>query len=493
MVAASLYRPLQFVGDNAWDLDSPLKPILIGLGVAVAGTLLLMTMVRFGIEPRAAALGVSTLILILFYWYQITVPAPLKLAIPVLITLVSIRIARTTMIGGLTFVALAVFGLYPLAQLVLAHVEQSEAYPIVASPKPTRTVVATESVEDVVFVVVDTYPSFLVAEPWIGHENSALEQQLDTAGFATPDSAWAQLTFTFLSVASTLEMRPIAIAGPLPPWRNESSVRQLLRGENLVATALQSAGFDYTHLESGLSGMGCGPTVDHCVPAHWLDEATWLLLMPSIAARPLDSQFGYFSVPATLEAAKHLEQVLDIAASNGAHDYVFSHFFLPHPPLAVDAECGVREDVLYVNDGSDRRSDRATLDAFSGQLSCADTLISRLTSSVSPKTAILITADHGTGLGGQVNRDGATWTDGDIGERLATLLAYHLPAGCDSPADEVNIDVMRAIMACATDLELPTRDTTVFLGADNPYVVDPERMAGIRQGVENGTLDPFNP
>ena len=337
MVAASLYRPLQFVGDNAWDLDSPLKPILIGLGVAVAGTLLLMTMVRFGVDPRAAALGVSTLILILFYWYQITVPAPLKLAIPVLITLVSIRIARTTMIGGLTFVALAVFGLYPLAQLVLAHVEQSEAYPIVASPKPTRTVVATESVEDVVFVVVDTYPSFLVAEPWIGHENSALEQQLDTAGFATPDSAWAQLTFTFLSVASTLEMRPIAIAGPLPPWRNESSVRQLLRGENLVATALQSAGFDYTHLESGLSGMGCGPTVDHCVPAHWLDEATWLLLMPSIAARPLDSQFGYFSVPATLEAAKHLEQVLDVAASNGVHDYVFSHFFLPHPPLAVDA------------------------------------------------------------------------------------------------------------------------------------------------------------
>ena len=62
-----------------------------------------------------------------------------------------------------------------------------------------------------------------------------------------------------------------------------------------------------------------------------------------------------------------------------------------------------------------------------------------------------------------------------------------------SPEDEVNIDVMRAIMACATDLELPTRDTTVFLGADNPYVVDPERMAGIRQGVENGTLDPFNP
>ncbi len=465
-----------------------MKPILIGLGVAVIGVVILMSLARFGVDPRAAALGVGTLILILFFWYQIPVPTALKLAAPVLVTLASIRIARTTMIGGLSFVALAVIGLYPLVDLVLAHIEQSEPYPIVASPRPTGQVVPTDIVEDVVFVVVDTYPSFLVAESWIGHENSALEQQLDAAGFATPDSAWAQLTFTSLSVSSTLELRPVAVSGPLPPWRNESSVRQLLRGDNLVATALQSAGFAYTHIESGLSGMGCGPTVDRCIAAHWLDEATWLLLTPSIAAVPLDSRFGYFSVPATIEAAEHLEQLLAETAGNGVHDYVFSHFFLPHPPIAVDAACEVRDDVLYP---SDTPSDRAQVDAFSGQLSCADALISRITSKAGPDTAMMITADHGSGFSGQVNRDGSTWSDGDIGERLATLLAYHLPAGCEPPEDEVNIDVMRAIMSCAVDLELPARDPTVFLGAENPFVVTPKRISEIRSGVESGAIDPF--
>ena len=286
---------------------------------------------RLGANVLAASLGISTALLILFFWQDITIPLGLKVALPVVVFLTTARLARTTNLNGLAFVALAIFGLYPLVQLVLSHIEQSEPYPIVTSQRPNR-VQASGRVEDVIFLVVDTYPSFAVADSWLGHDNAALREALDENAFETPDLAWSQLTFTFLSVSSILELRPVAIAGPLPPWRNESSVRQLLRGDNLVATSLQSAGFEYTHIESGLSGLGCGPMVDRCIPSHWLDEATWLLLWPSILARPLDSQFGYFSLPDTLEAAEHLEQIAAEAATNGVHDYVFAHFFLPHPP-----------------------------------------------------------------------------------------------------------------------------------------------------------------
>ncbi len=490
MLAAALYRPLQFISDNAWDLDSPFKPVLIGVAVGAVGLLLLFLLTRLGANVLAASLGISTALLILFFWQDITIPLGLKVALPIVVFLITARLARTTNLNGLAFVALAIFGLYPLVQLVLSHIEQSEPYPIVTSPRP-NSVQASGRVEDVIFLVVDTYPSFTVADSWLGHDNAALREAFDENAFETPDLAWSQLTFTFLSVSSILELRPVAIPGPLPPWRNESSVRQLLRGDNLVAASLQSAGFEYTHIESGLSGLGCGPLVDRCIPSHWLDEATWLLLWPSILARPLDSQFGYFSLPDTLEAAEHLEQVAAEAATNGVHDYVFAHFFLPHPPIAADQDCGVLESVLYVGDGEDRRADDAVLDTFSGQLACADRLVARIAATAAPDTAMLITADHGPGLGGQVNRDGSTWSDDDIAERLSTMLAYHLPSGCPPPEDQVNIDVMRAIMACATDLELPPHDTTVFLGADNPYVVGPNRIADIRRGVEDATINPF--
>jgi hypothetical protein len=117
-------------------------------------------------------------------------------------------------------------------------------------------------------------------------------------------------------------------------------------------------------------------------------------------------------------------------------------------------------------------------------------MVAGIAASARDSTAFMITADHGTGFGGQTTRNGAEWSDLDMAERLSILVSYRMPEACSAPVDVVNIDVMRAIISCATDLEMPQRDTTTLLGADNPFLVDPARVARIRDDVESGAIRP---
>jgi hypothetical protein len=490
VLSASFYHPIVFWAQNAWELSSPIKILAVGASVAIVGLASMWAVARIGIDRRAAALGVATAILIFGGWETAgSVPVILKLALPVVVTWLANSLTRSRLKDVIAVMTVAVFGLAPLIQLVIAHVNQATSYPLIALESPGPAL-ATGNIEDVVVVIVDAYPSLYVTGEWHGHDPTLLLDELTENDFVVPQAAWSQLTFTALSVPSILELQPVAQEGPLPPWGNQSSANRIIRGDNFVASALRSAGFGYTHIESGSDPLSCGKMVDHCVESPWIDETAWELLETTVAARWMEDNLGFYSVAGTLQAANSLTRIGSELIGNGTHDYIFAHLFLPHPPIAVDKDCQVLEGGRLPRPPGDVRSDDAYLSAFSQQLSCVDDLLMQISEIAGPETAILLTADHGTGFGGQVERDGRTWSDLDIAERLGILLAYRLPPACDPPLDVINIDVIRAIMACAVDVELPARNPAILLGADNPFLLDPERMAEIRSQVEAGTLRP---
>jgi hypothetical protein len=490
VLTGALYRPIQFLAQNAWDIDSALKPVAIGIGVAMVGAALTLLLARFGLDARAAGLGVMVATLVLFYWEEFDSGVPyLALLTAVIVVVVASRLIKANLANGLMLLVLAVLAGGSLAQLALSYAQQTTPYPIVRSPNPGE-VSATGAVEDVVVLIVDTYPSPVVAEDWLGHDMQPLLDSLDGNGFVTPDFAWSQLTFTQIAVPSILELRPVAVEGPLPPWENMTSVHDVLGGDSVVANALRSSGFRYTHVESGLSGMECGPNVDHCEKAAFVDEVVWLVTEKSVAARPMQDRWGYYSAPSTLHAAEVLTSITQELIGDGVKDYLFGHLFIPHPPLVVDESCQVLDAPVYGAESDDKRTDPAYLATFSGQLSCVDSVVAGIAASAQPSTAFLITADHGTGFGGQTTRYGAEWSDLDIAERLSILVSYRMPEECSPPLDVVNIDVMRAIISCATDVGMPPRDTTTLLGADDPFLLDPVRLATIRAEVESGALRP---
>ncbi|HET7846521.1 MAG TPA: sulfatase-like hydrolase/transferase, partial [Acidimicrobiia bacterium] len=419
-----------FWAQNAWDLSSPNKILAIGAAVGVLGILAVWLLARIGIERRAAALGVATGILILAEWEKASnVPVYLKLVVPIAVVWIGQLLSRSKLLELVAVVVVAVFGVAPLVQLVLAHIDQAQPYPLkqLAGAGPAEP---TGLVEDVVVVIVDSYPSLYVASEWQGHDTSPLVDTLSDLDFDVPNAAWSQLTFTALSVPSMLELQPVVGEGPIEPWGNVSSANRIIRGDNLVANTLRNAGFAYTHIESGADPLACGGMVESCAESTWIDEPVWELLNTTVVARWMEKNLGFYSVAGTLNSAANLTRIGDELADNGSHDYIFAHLFLPHPPVVVDAQCQVRAGgPFFEAPGENLYTNADYVSAFSAQLACADDLVTRLAAIARPSTAMIITADHGTGFSGQVGRDGSTWTDAEIAERLGIMLAYRLPEG----------------------------------------------------------------
>jgi hypothetical protein len=117
-------------------------------------------------------------------------------------------------------------------------------------------------------------------------------------------------------------------------------------------------------------------------------------------------------------------------------------------------------------------------------------LIVEIAELAGPNSAMVITGDHGTWTGGQLGVPPEKWSDADIAERLGIFLAYRLPDPCAEPSTSVNTDVVRAMMACALEIDMPKRNGAFLIGAEAPVYVDPARMRRIEAGILDGTLVP---
>ena len=481
IAASAFYRPIVFWSDNAWDLSSPIKPMIYGVALFLLGLGVYAAIVRRVGRPVGSAMAVGLLLLVLVQWNRM----------PLIHPVLWIGVATAAVMGlsrlnhqvnrAIAVIAIAVFGLSPIVQLVTSHIRATESYPIVELA-PRTPMEATGLVEDVLLVVVDGYPALAIASQLFEHDASGLRSTLTDQGYEVADVAWSQHTFTGLAIPSILELKPVANAGSTRPWGNRLSTYRLLRGDNLVAFSLRSAGYEYVHVESGWDAGACGK-VDVCVRTQWLDEITWNLLAPSVLGRWLVSTHGSFSVPASLAVTQRLLDLED-RFDNGEQDYVFAHLLLPHAPLVVNSECEVTDELdSEPHDFESESGSDLGPDAYRSQMRCVDGLIERFSGVAGTRTAVLITADHGSTSGGQVGSPPETWTDADIAERFGVLLAYRLPEGCPSPETVTNIAVMRAIMICAVDMDLPENNGRYLIGAVDPEWVDSGRMDAIQESL----------
>jgi hypothetical protein len=332
-------------------------------------------------------------------------------------------------------------------------------------------------------VVLDSYPNLQIAASWFEHRPDELVENLESRGFTVERGAWSRHTFTSLSVPSILQLGSVIEPGPTGHWNDRSSLWRILRGDNFVSQTLGSAGFTYTHIESGWAGTSCGPEVDRCIPSPWIDEQVWLMLQPTIAGRWADQRHHFLT--GTMNTAESLKTGLEALTGNGKHDYLFAHFLLPHEPILVDAQCRPLRDPL--EQGNDPTTRAA---AIGDQMECVDKLVMSAIDAVDDDTAVLLTADHGSGISNQVGRPPDEWSDAGIAERFSVFLSHKIPAPCESPDLADPMSAMAAIVGCAVGQEFPLAGPEYLIGAEDPVAVEPERMARIKQEVANGTLAP---
>lgn len=472
------YRPLVFWAENAWDLAEPENVFLTSSVSLAVGMSLFFVLVALGVREIPAGFIVSGVLFVLFN-YHVT---PLVSGVVWLVVVIAIGIFLQTSVSDqantyLVIVLLALVTLAPAVQVAAQHVSHRVPYPLADVQPPVNTR-PTGTVEDVLVIIVDSYPMLAVADQWFAHDVGPLRQGLIEAGFQVPEVSWSHNTFTGLAVPSILQLDQITDDSPKGRWGNRQSSYEIIGGDSLVSGTLQNAGFEYTHIEGGWDGGACRQ-VDTCLASSWLDEANWNLLSTSILRDPLAESYGSAEAVNTLRAAEHLNELN--VFGDGKHDYVYSHFLLPHIPYLVDSECNLlpTEDRARSDDEHHRLRE---------QLACVDGLLLDVVESVDPNTAVLIAGDHGTGEGGQVGASPRDWSDADIAERLGAILAYRIPEGCSGPEEPTNVHAMRAIMDCTVVTDLPTEPVGFLIGADQPEWVTPERVSSIATQLAEGSL-----
>lgn len=473
---AALYRPLLFWAKNAWDLNNPLDIFATTLVILAPAIALYVVALRFNVRELPVAFFVAGVVFITFNYQDIAViPAALWVTFVAAASILLYRKVPDQVLTQIVLVALVVTVVAPAAQIVWQHVSHRVSYPL-SDLAPPVTAEPTGEVEDILLVIVDSYPMLTVASDWFGHDASLLEQSLRNAGFEVSDVSWSHNTYTGLALPSILQLDQVADDSPKGEWGNRRERYEIIGGENFVAGTLRNAGFNYIHVEGGWNGASC-MEVDVCLESSWLNEANWNLLSSSLASNFIESEFGSMEVGNTLRVVDHLRELK--VFGDGHHDFVYAHLMLPHHPFVVDPEC----HVVPPNRRSDPSDEYGPLRQ---QLACVDSLLMDVVTRIDSSTAVLIAGDHGMRTRDQVASPSADWSDADIAERLGALLAYKLPEGCREPEIASNLHAMRSIMTCSVTAQVPTNAAGFLIGEIDPILVGPERLSSIEDQLGSG-------
>jgi hypothetical protein len=469
------YRPITFWADNAWDLSVPLDlfgTALIQLALALP-ILALIVLLRTPIFSTALLVGSA--FFTVFNWGSLSTIGFLVIG-AIVVSVYAVTVFGNAPPTRVTAVIATLCVVGPLVVLGNAHIGNRASYPFQSSTSDP-TAEASGLVQDILLLVVDGYPMVSTAEQFYGHDLDPLLEVLEDHDYQTPRVSWSHNTFTSLAIPSMVELIQVVEPTGIDEWQNQKDNYGSARGSNFTVEALRSAGFRYTHIESGWNGDECG-SPDSCLETSWMDEANWQLLKPAVFNQWLGATMGSHSVSNSVTTVEHLLET-DVFENEG-RDFVYAHILLPHPPEVVDADCQVV-----------RPSARGSgVTGVSAQFECVDSMIASIVSAIPPETAVVIAGDHGPAKRGQNFREPSQWDDADIAERLGALLSYRLPPGCTAqPGFPSNLSAMRSIMSCAITAELPTEDQGFVLGMDRPVEVTVERLQAIEDSLNLGTLD----
>jgi hypothetical protein len=316
---------------------------------------------------------------------------------------------------------------------------------------------------DIYFILLDGYSRADVLARYYGFDNSPFLRGLERRGFQVAEASESNYNWTFLSLASTLNMDFVQglMGDALDPRGSDREVPYRLLRDNRVAAFLRARGYRYIHLQSTWGGTGSNPFADEFIPcggglfrddfllAIW--EASWLRALGSSATMDL--------------AACHLRnlETLTALAREPGPKFVLAHFVPPHHPYLFDSQGNVLRNANLSNQFEFQKQlweDRA---GYVGQLQFVNTrigaVVDRLIADSVRPPIILLQSDHGTNL-----RRGLR-TEEHYRIRLANLNAAFLPgAPADlMPEDATAVNLFRIVFDRYFDAGLPLLPDRLFV------------------------------
>jgi hypothetical protein len=298
---------------------------------------------------------------------------------------------------------------------------------------------------DVVVLFLDGYAGDDSLQELYEFDNSSFVSQLERKGFDVMPDAKASYSMTYASVASILDMDFAVEAGFAPDRELRPTLYRLMQGDNAFVESARSLGYEYIHVESGWGGTSCGPAVDTCIRAPFLEDTTWTFLQRTFVGPLMPIWFGHSFAH---DALDRVDKLNDLRLDDQVSELVVAHLLIPHPPLFLDG---------------------ARLEAYTDQISCVNRAVLETVGNPGIDGAIVaLVGDHGTDAQGQLVTQVSEWDDSMISERMHTFMAVR---GCDGDMPSSNINILRFVSSCAFDqpLEmLPARQFLVPVTENHP-------------------------
>jgi hypothetical protein len=298
---------------------------------------------------------------------------------------------------------------------------------------PTTMLVDKEasgkSYPDIYYIILDGYASSATLGSLYNYSDNELIRFLEEKGFYVASDSAANYSYTFLSLASSLNMSHLH---RLSEMRGRSSrfkkIPFHITENNAVVRFLKSRGYRYIHFGSRYKLTNRNRLADRNVNCDPQDFDNWLgLLMKMTMLSAMESSFPYeWFTDVKTESEKSLCPFTEIhrALIAPGPKFVFMHVLLPHPPFLFkrNGELLSERILLDIDSSWDKEKYLEQLVFLNGKIK---EMIDRILSSASRQPVIILQSDHGPAS----EMNWGNPTDLALKERMTVINAYLLPGG----------------------------------------------------------------
>lgn len=289
-----------------------------------------------------------------------------------------------------------------------------------------------EAAPDIYYIILDRYPSSSTLREHFGFDNSEFTSALTSRGFYVAEKSRANYPKTFLSLASSLNMKHLTyLTDELGEETSDRTPVYPMLQHYEVWRFLKSRGYTFIHF-----GSSWGPTrrnryADLNVtfePAEFP-----MMLFETTVLSPLGVKLKLFDDRLMERRAilRKLRRLGDIPEMEGPK-FVFAHLLLPHAPYRFgrSGEFVTKEE----------EEERSLAENFLNQLVFTNERISKLVDQILSKSdrppIIILQSDEGPFIPfldefGYTGTDWRDLSDGAVRTHMRILNVYHLP-GVDS-------------------------------------------------------------
>lgn len=326
-------------------------------------------------------------------------------------------------------------------------------------------VTAAPDAPDFYLIVLDGYARADVLAEHYAYDNEPFIRGLEQRGFQVAEAGRSNYNWTFLSLASTLNMDylPPLLGEALDPYGTDREMTYRLLRDNRVAEFLRARGYRYVHLQSTWGGTGSNPFAD-----EFLKCGKGLMRDDFLLAVEEASWLRVFGAQATFDLAScHLQNFETLAglAKQPGPKLVVAHFVPPHHPYLFDREGRVLRHANLSNQFEFQKrlwEDRA---AYVDQLVFVSRkvlqTIDRIIAESRHPPVILLISDHGPNI-----RTGLSTAEHHR-VRLANLSAVRLPGAAEAviPEDLSSVNLFRHVLSQVFAADLPRLPDRHFISS----------------------------